>query len=71
MAPVQSLVFAHPSERYLKVMQVGAQGSGLTQDYQAWMHELKPYRCTCCMQPLVCHLQRYLICIEDSQPLAL
>lgn len=39
-----SLVFAHPSERYLQIVRIGIASSGIAEDYQAWLGELRPYR---------------------------
>lgn len=42
----QSLVYAHPSERYLKIVRDGAAHSKLDPDFQQYLGSLQGYRCT-------------------------
>ena len=48
LALVQSVVYAHPSERYLKIIREGAAHSGLADDFKQHLATLRPYRCAGC-----------------------
>lgn len=44
----QSVSYAHPSQRYLHIMQRGARHAKLDPRYVQWLQQLQPYWCACC-----------------------